>query len=256
MRNILRKLNRNKSAEPSVKRVFDFKGNANVMDVFIADNKYGIYCVPENCKDRNAVKKIMSGEVYEPDTIQYIREQSKGGDVIHAGTFFGDFLPGIASGIGEHAFVWAYEPSRSNFNCAEITVKLNQLQNVKLFNKGLGNEPGKIDFFESDEFGKPFGGGSSFAKPHLKPTSSVEVVRIDDEISSERKVTIIQLDVEGFEEQAIKGAYETILRDKPTIILEDNENFVDSDWFQANIISIGYQFERKLHENTVWKFSG
>lgn len=256
MRSILRKLNRNKNTETAIKRVFDFKGNKNVMDVFIANNKYGIYCVPEDCRTRNAVKKIMSGEVYEPDTIQYIREHSKGGDVIHAGTFFGDFLPGISSGIGENAVVWAYEPSRSNFNCAEITLKLNQLQNVRLFNKGLGNEPGKIDFFESDESGNPFGGGSSFAKTHLKPTSSVEVVRIDDEIPPERKVSIIQLDVEGFEEHAIKGAYETILRNKPTIILEDNEKFVDSDWFQENMIRIGYRFERKLHENTVWKFTG
>lgn len=35
---------------------------------------------------------ILSGKVWEPDTIEFILDHSHGGDIIHAGTYFDDFI--------------------------------------------------------------------------------------------------------------------------------------------------------------------
>jgi hypothetical protein len=65
----------------------------------------------------------------------------------------------------------------------------------------------------------------------------------------ERHVSIIQLDVEGFEQPALMGAMETIKRCKPILILE---NCPEPDWLAENILSLGYRISGNLHKNTVF----
>jgi hypothetical protein len=79
----------------------------------------------------------------------------------------------------------------------------------------------------------------------------VNVVRIDDVIPADRDVSIIQLDVEGYEKEALIGAIQTIKRCLPILILEDNNDIINSPWFSSEILSIGYEVSGMLHQNTV-----
>ena len=42
------------------------------LDCTIAYNKYGGYCTPYTVQKESVVQAILKGEVYEPNTIQYI----------------------------------------------------------------------------------------------------------------------------------------------------------------------------------------
>ena len=53
-----------------------------------------------------------------------------------------------------------------------------------------------------------------------------------------RNVSIIQLDVEGFEQPALKGAMTTIARCRPILILE---TLADHTWFTERILCLGYR---------------
>ena len=75
----------------------------------IAENRYGSYSVPEGLDHRPAVRLVKAGDVYEPDTIAFMRDHAGAGDVIHAGTFFGDFLPGLSAAMAKGAKIWAYQ---------------------------------------------------------------------------------------------------------------------------------------------------
>ncbi len=77
----------------------------------VSYNKYGGYCVPLSSCHRPAALKILSNDVYEPKTIEYILSNCNNGDVIHAGTYFGDFLPALAKGLASDAKIWAFEPN-------------------------------------------------------------------------------------------------------------------------------------------------
>lgn len=108
-------------------------------NTIIAKNKYGKYCVP-NIRGRNAVDTIRQGYVYEEGTINLIINNCFDGDVIHAGTFFGDFLPAISKNLNKDNKIWAFEPNYNNYLCAKETCVINNLTNINLYNYGLSDE--------------------------------------------------------------------------------------------------------------------
>jgi len=218
----------------------------------IAQNTYGQFVVPTSSRHRPAARKILSGEIYEPETIDFIRNNCKDGDVIHAGTYFGDFLPGISAKLHSQAILWAFEPNAENYECAGRTIAINNLTNVKLFNVALGSKESKGYLLVENEYGKSLGGASMVIDEFQEYKSiEIKIVRIDDIIPKNRSISIIHLDVEGYEKETIIGAMQTIRKNKPILILEDNKGIINSKWFTANVLEIGYNVFGIIHGNTV-----
>lgn len=261
LKNILKALSKNifgksntTSHQTQPKVAQNINGDANVMNGVVAYNQYGGYFTPLSSQQRPAVQRILKGNVHEPDTIAFIRAHCKDGDVVHAGTFFGDFLPGISTALNTGSMLWAFEPNAENFKCAEITVLINQLKNIQLFNAGLGNVKTKSNLIVKSEDGINLG-GMSYITEEAKDEEAMEVdvFRIDDTVPAERYISILQLDVEGYEKQALMGAIETIKRNKPIIILEDNNKIAESKWFEDTIMNLGYARANNLHHNSVFQ---
>ena len=230
----------------------------NALKCRIGYNKYGAYCLPDSSLHRTATRKVLHGEVYEPQTIAFMRQNCAGGDIIHAGTYFGDFLPGLAQACSPKTKIWAFEPNPESFRCAQITVLLNDLDKVTLTNAGLGSQQGKLAIRTKDESGRGLGGKSQIVDPgELDPTlyQHVDIVAVDSIVERNRPVSIIQLDVEGFEEAALRGALHTIHKNLPILILEigRKSQLLDNTWFSANILSLGYKPTGTLHSNTVFE---
>lgn len=224
--------------------------NDQTLNVAIAYNKYGAYCVPASTQHGVLTQKILQGKVYEPDTIEYMRTHAKDGDIIHSGACFGDFFPGLSTALNPGAKIWSFEPSREGFRCAQITMLLNNITNINLVPQGLGEKSSTEFLTTKNKKGKSLGGASSIvSKSKDGETEEIEIVAIDDVIPTDRNISILQLDIEGFEEQALKGAVKTIARCKPILILEDNDNIGKSDWFKSNILDLGYEFKDNLHYN-------
>jgi len=224
-----------------------------VLNVNVAYNKYGAYCMPVSSQHRTLNQKNLKGQIFEPDTIAYMVENAKEGDIVHAGAFFGDFLPAISRGVSEKAKIWAFEPNPESYRCAQITILLNDIQNVSLVHAGLGETPSKMKLTTRDKKGVRLGGSSTIRVENKdgQTTEQIDILSIDGFIPRDRHISILQLDVEGFEKQALIGALETIKRCKPILILEDDHGFTKSDWFRDNILSLNYKIDGKLHYNKV-----
>lgn len=88
------------------------------------------------------------------------------------------------------------------------------------------------------------GGGSSFKKPKNQPVLSEEKVPMLalDHINYGGPVTMIKLDIEGYELDALKGGELIIRQDKPLIVFESNPGSEDQ---RAEIFTLlsswGYQ---------------
>jgi hypothetical protein len=114
----------------------------------IARNKYGYYCVPSSSYTLTS-KRILEGKVHEPTTIDFIKKNLGGYDLIHAGTGFGDFLPALSN--SNQSTIWAFEPNELNYKSTKETIKLNNLENIQLFQFALGDKDriGKLKIKEN-----------------------------------------------------------------------------------------------------------
>lgn len=247
------KMFKNLSKADFSKRQYD---ELSSLKCVVAYNKYGGYCVPESSRHRPAAQKILSNDVHEPKTIEFIMSNCGDGDVVHAGTYFGDFLPAISKGCASGAKVWAFEPNLESYRCAKITLEINSIKNIVLANAGLGEKQEYSLIKTVDENGRSLGGASRIIDKESAGSCGAEVVQVVtiDDVVADRQVSIIQLDVEGHERAALTGALSIIRKCLPIIILEvlPNSTLLGSDWFSENILSLGYRKRCEIHDNSIF----
>jgi FkbM family methyltransferase len=215
----------------------------------IGRNEHGTYCVPISSRHRPAARAILTGEVWEPDTIEFLKASCAGGDIVHAGAYFGDFLPALSQACA--GTVWGFEPNPENYACALETARINGLGNVVLANAALGERPGAVTMVTEDRARQSLGGASRVAGEGdvLRGQEiQVRVVTVDDVVPPDRLVSIVQLDVEGFEAFALRGAILTVRRWRPILVLE---TLPEDEWFSENVLDLGYRVEGTVHENRI-----
>lgn len=217
----------------------------------IAGNVHGRYCVPRASTSRPAATAVIRGRVWEERTIALITRMCGKGDVVHAGAYFGDFLPALSKALAPGALLWTFEPSKENHACAEETIRLNGLDNVSLFHAALGQKQGTAVLKTLGTLGEALGGSSEIVDREDAPPGheTVPVVALDDIVGRKRNVTVLHLDVEGYEQRALRGARKVIKHWLPLLILENLPH--NPEWHERNIIALGYREIGHVHGNAV-----
>lgn len=227
-------------------------GQGRELECQVAYTRLGAFCVPLSSVRRPAVQRILRGEVHEPQTMAaMVSCLAEGGDIVHAGTFFGDFLPELSRACGAQGKVWAFEPNPESHRCAQVTCLLNGLDNVHLHHAALGACAGTVALCVRDEQGRALGGRSHVVQgPEAAAGPCVEVplLCLDEVVPPSRRVAVVQLDVEGSERQALEGASGLLRRCRPVLILEQ---LPPEAWLQAHLFPLGYVLDGRLHENSV-----
>lgn len=196
----------------------------------------------------------MRGEVWELETINFMRQHLGDRDVVHAGMYFGDFLPGLASALASGRTIYGFEPHPENYACAQWTAVLNALINVRLCNAGLGAERKQTFMRTASNEGTALGGAShvvddwTAVSGNDEGISPIELVTVDDEVPVTADVGIIQLDVEGYEASALLGSLETIRRCRPIIIVET----VPTAFVYEYLVPLGYVYAYAVSGNAVF----
>jgi len=203
--------------------------------------------------------------------IKFLISHCNDGDIIHAGAYFGDFLPALSRSCAPGAKIWAFEPNEEHYRCALITTYINRLRNVELTNAGLGERHGSQLIVTTDASGRALGGSSRILPRDIAVSSGamepgqvvivegadvssgakelVQVVAVDEMVPPDRKVSLIQLDVESSEQEALAGAMKTIHRCLPIIIVE---TVPKENWLSENILRLGYRMTQEVDGNAVF----
>ena len=230
------------------------------LECVLASNEYGTYCLPASVvhrsRERPIVQAVLEGRVHEADTVEALRAVDPDGDIVHAGAFFGDFIPALAKSRNNGAIVWAFEPGLESYRCAQITVLLNALEGVVLTHAGLGAKRSSAFLTTSDDAGEALGGASRLirdpARIRWTDNEEVELVAVDEIVGGDRRVAAIHLDVEGHEQEALIGAMRTIERCRPLIVLE---SVPEERWMAANLTPLGYKVDGSVDINCVLRSS-
>ncbi len=219
--------------------------NKNVVPCTIACNSNGAFCTPDSCREDTPVQAIYRGEQYENLTLDFIKSLKLTGDIIHAGAYFGDSLPCLGDSILPKNKIWAFEPNPESFRCAQITILLNRLdEKIELFNHGLGDTDEVVNLqINSSDNQKKLGGTTRIVSNQNIGTTEISIKKLDDVIPHNRQVSLIHLDVEGYEEKVLKGASDLIEKYKPLVILEVSKNIEDT---LAMMNKLGYEMIQSL----------
>ena len=201
----------------------------------------GTFFVPEYAAHRPASECILSGTLYEPDTHALIAMLMKlrPGSLVHAGTFFGDMLPSFARACP--STVYAFEPVLESFIMAKLCIQENELDNVLLMNAGLGESASVARIDTGDEAGVHQGGSAKIgSRGQFTSLITIDSLGIPD-------LSVIQLDVEGHELEALKGGIDTIRKNAPIVLIEDNKNNCGSF-----LKSLGYARRGEVPGLSIW----
>ena len=173
---------------------------------------------------------------YEKDTFEFINKEIKDGmTVLDIGAHIGVLAVPLANKVGLEGKVYAFEPTPTTVKVLRKTVSINRTKNISVEPCALADTKGKLVFYTSDN---KVDNSNSLVNNHRtdrKETSiEVDVTTVDDFVRSHNisKVDFIKIDVEGAEFRLLKGATNTISRDRPKMVLSMHptsiKNFGDS----------------------------
>ena len=154
-----------------------------------------------------------------------------GRDAVEVGANMGSHTVPLAREVAAHGRrLLAVEPQPVVFQNMCANVALNRLLNVHTENCACADSPGWLSFDTPDYTATGNFGGVSMQAPavpragmqRVQNVQNVRSVPLDDLLDETWSVGFLKIDVEGFEQQVLQGARNTIARDRPFIYLEND----------------------------------
>ncbi len=187
-----------------LQKVYDLLYDKTSKDVFLGLLKYVF------TQDPAIFKEITSSEEqYFIDDIFKFRDNEC---VIDGGAYIGDTIQSYLDLCkGKYGNIYSFEPDKENY--ASLSKMLLELggaaKNIEIFNMGLYSKSGNAYFSNNHSYDSCIVESSPY---------NIDVTSIDDKFK-EKKVTMIKLDIEGAEIDAILGAECVIKEQKPKLAI-------------------------------------
>lgn len=167
----------------------------------------------------------------------------KNKDIIDAGGFIGDSALIFSDYTNKN--IHSFEPSSKNYELMRKTIKMNTKNNIIPINKGLGSKTCYAEI--------PLEVSSSLKtnqKTNLENIGNnkeiVKIIKLDDYVTQNKlNVGLIKVDIEGNEQDFLKGAEKTIKEQKPSLLISIYHNASDLFNIKPLIESwdLGYKFK-------------
>ncbi len=173
--------------------------------------------------------EVYSTDKYEKEEINFLIKTLKNGDVfIDIGANAGIYTVVASKLVGKDGQVFAFEPSKREYELLLRNIKLNKLINVKPLKIAISNYNGTTNFLVAA--GKDTGTNTLASKFYsnqikLERIEKVPVYKLDDYLEQLHinKITGIKIDIEGHDLFALEGMKKTLQKFKPFLMLEISE---------------------------------
>lgn len=158
---------------------------------------------------------------YERDTFKYFDQIIKPTDtILDIGAHIGLFSVFFSKKLSDKGKVICFEPTPGTYQILKRTAELNDLKNCKVVNAAIADKSGSLTFNLTSKDGEGSNANSLVQTERTVNVTEVKVFSIDDYRRTEKlKIDILKIDVEGYELNALIGAQETFITDKPSGIL-------------------------------------
>ncbi|MDQ5957612.1 MAG: hypothetical protein QG614_587 [Patescibacteria group bacterium] len=186
-----------------------------VKEVNASGVKFQILIDPENGTVDN---EIFLAGVYEPHFLSVIKEHLKeGGTYVDIGSNIGQHALFSSVVVGNTGKVIAFEPVKRIYEQFLKSVDINNFKNIILYNNGCGERVENLPIYSSNENA---GASSVLSSDNKQKIGDIDIIVPDDILIKEDKISLIKIDVEGFELEVLQGLKNTISKFKPIIFIE------------------------------------
>ena len=200
---------------------------------------YDKYILPEN----NFELEAFYGK-YGMDYVKNL-SQVKIKNIIDAGGYIGDSAILFSDYTDKN--VYSFEPFLHHYNMMLKTIELNKKNNIIPVNMALGNENKEISLYSNGNLNMGLSIENNSKQSDINSVENkVKMATLDSYVKENNiEVGLIKTDLEGFEQQFLKGAIETIKEQKPVLIISIYHNY--SDFFEIKPmienLNLGYKFK-------------
>lgn len=176
-------------------------------------------------KDNAVTSSLFSNQLYEPYLYKFLTENKidiNGTNVIDVGGNNGQVCVEFAHLVGDEGKVITFEPQRIIYQQLCGNVFINGLDNVYAFNVAIGDKNGQTTIEKPNYFDQ---GPVNFGNVHVGATDNYDIVPLRTIDSYElTNVSVMKIDVQGYEKKVLIGAKETIQKNRPIIYIEIEED--------------------------------
>lgn len=159
----------------------------------------------------------------------------KGFTVLDIGGYIGDHTQYYIDRVGREGKVFAFEPNLPAFECLKFNMA--KYLNVATFNMGASDSNHTISIAQDDNVGAS----------HAIEGNDVKCITIDS--LKLKECHFIKMDCEGMELRALKGAKETIAKNRPTMLLEINRGALERQGTSADAVFEWLSDNRYFYRN-------
>ena len=205
------------------------KPSGEIKDVFkegitwLTNEDIGIFTTVDNYIEWS----LISNGIYENEINKLIRISLKQGDnAIDIGSNIGLQSLRMAQCVGISGKVFSFEPLKYLQQKFERNMALNNVSCVTLFPYALSDIQGEADFkIDTNTWNQ---GTFSLSDTGNGSITQLVVIKVGDyvpEIKNADNISLIKIDVEGFEYKVLLGLKETLTIHKPRLIFEYDKNY-------------------------------
>jgi len=209
--------------------------------------------------------QVVSGAIkldVEVDQIKWMTDRLPiGGVFVDIGAMLGVVSLPLSRCHNGNVEIIAFEPARRSISGLRRAICVNNISNIETIESAVGKENGKVTFSEApfDETGQiPWlAQTSSISHGDLDPQAETYQVRCTtldkffQDRSDRSRVSVIKIDVEGFEIDVLDGATEVIERTRPSISIDIHPHpfqpGTTEDQVRQRLAVRNYTFENQGH---------
>lgn len=195
----------------------------------------------------NIDTELAENRCWDREVKQWMDQHIKPGMIVlDVGANFGWFTLIMSGLVGPEGRVYAFEPEPTFRKRLERHLYLNEIHNVIARHEALWDTNAMKSILKE---GPPYHSSAIIKDPeHVGNHDTVACCMRLDDLGIEAKIDFIKIDVDGCENKVLRGAQETIRRDRPIIAIEI---MIDYRGRQAMnfLLNRGYKFRN--HKNHV-----
>jgi FkbM family methyltransferase len=194
----------------------------------IMKTRYGFWLKIDPVRDQGVERSIYYTGTYEKGSLAIMKRLLRSGDsFVDVGANIGLMSLYASKLVGPAGKVWAFEPNPGTAQILEENIRINQVRNIEQSAYAIGKNPGRAVIYDRWDFNR---GSASLVRPEKENGShEIEVTTLSDFFRKEtgkketgdqdRTPTMVKLDIEGFELEALEGALDLLHSEHPPMLM-------------------------------------